>query len=66
MGGILDKLRTIPGFSGIKSVKEIESLLEDVGCCVVQQPPDIAPAEGIIRDMAAVAGTADNDAFKEG
>ncbi|ELU08361.1 hypothetical protein CAPTEDRAFT_138143 [Capitella teleta] len=65
IGGILDKLRTIPGFSGIKSVKEIEQLLEDVGCCVVQQPSDIAPAEGVIRDMAAIAGTSDNDAFKE-
>merc|ERR1711976_190770 len=65
MGGILHKLGTIPGFNGKKSVKEIESLLAEVGCCVVQQPPDIAPAEGIIRDMAAVAGTSDNDAFKE-
>ena len=35
-----------------------------VGCCVVKQPSRIAPAETMIRDLAAKVGVEDNNSIK--
>ena len=66
VGGIMSKLQSIEGFEGDRSMKEIQKLLETVGCCVISQPPEIAPGETLIRDKAAEAATGENHAFKEG
>ena len=67
VGGILSKLSTIPGFSGSnKTLKNVQTLLSDVGCCVVEQPQQVAPAERVIRDIAEMVSVGNNNAIKEG
>jgi len=45
---------------------DVCALLAEVGCCVVEQPVEMAPAERIIRDMAELVSVGNNNAFKEG
>lgn len=67
VGGILAKLSTIPGFNGTnKNPQDIRDLLEKVGCCVVQQPQQMAPAERLIRDTAALTSTGKNTQIRAG
>ena len=66
MGGILGKLVTVPGFNGAHSFDEIKKLLSDIGCCVVQQPLDVAPAERAIRDTASIIGAFHDNSIKAG
>ena len=66
VGGILGKLVTVPGFSGAYTFEEIKTLLSEIGCCVVQQPQDVAPVEREIRDMASIIGAFHNNSIKAG
>ena len=66
IGGILGKMITIPGFKETSDAEEIIRLLDTVGCCVVSQPPDVAPAERIIRDTASQIGVFNNHAIRAG
>ena len=66
MGGILGKLVTVPGFTGAYTFDEIKKLLSDIGCCVVQQPQDVAPAEREVRDTASIIGAFHNNSIKAG
>jgi pyrimidine-nucleoside phosphorylase len=55
-GGTLDKLEAIPGFRIALSLDEFKSALQDVGCCLVSQTKDIAPADKklyALRDVTA-------------
>ncbi|KAK2189926.1 hypothetical protein NP493_93g01044 [Ridgeia piscesae] len=64
VGGILGKLVTVPGFTGAYTFDEIKKLLSDIGCCVVQQPQDVAPAEREVRDTASIIGAFHNNSIK--
>jgi len=66
VGGILGKLVTVPGFTGAYTFDEIKKLLSDIGCCVVQQPQDVAPAEREVRDTASIIGAFHNNSIKAG
>ena len=66
VGGILGKLVTVPGFTGTYTFDEIKKLLSDIGCCVVQQPQDVAPAEREVRDTASIIGAFHNNSIKAG
>ena len=55
-GGTLDKLEAIPGFRISLSLDEFKSALKEVGCCLISQTKDIAPADKklyALRDVTA-------------
>jgi pyrimidine-nucleoside phosphorylase len=55
-GGTLDKLEAIPGFRISLTLDEFVSTLKDVGCCLISQTKDIAPADKrlyALRDVTA-------------
>jgi pyrimidine-nucleoside phosphorylase len=55
-GGTLDKLESIPGFRIALSLDEFIAVLGDVGCALISQTKDIAPADKrlyALRDVTA-------------
>ena len=46
-GGTLDKLESIPGYNVSLSYTKIRKALDEVGCCIVGQTDDIAPADKV-------------------
>ena len=55
-GGTLDKLESIPGFRTDLSPEEIRRQVEEVGCAVAAQSPNLVPADGALyalRDATA-------------
>lgn len=55
-GGTLDKLESIPGFRIALDLDEFIAILRDVGCCLIGQTRDIAPADKrlyALRDVTA-------------
>ncbi|HUE88471.1 MAG TPA: thymidine phosphorylase [Vicinamibacterales bacterium] len=55
-GGTLDKLESIPGFRVALSLDEFIAILRDVGCCLISQTRDVAPADKrlyALRDVTA-------------
>jgi pyrimidine-nucleoside phosphorylase len=56
-GGTLDKLEAIPGFRVALSLSEFKAALRDVGCCLISQTKDIAPADKKLYALRDVTGT---------
>ena len=55
-GGTLDKLEAIPGFRVALTLDEFLAVLAEVGCCLISQTKDIAPADKklyALRDVTA-------------
>ncbi|MCU0454478.1 MAG: thymidine phosphorylase [Bacteroidetes bacterium] len=55
-GGTLDKLETIPGFRTDLSIDDFRRVLRDVGCVLIGQTGEIAPADKkmyALRDVTA-------------
>jgi pyrimidine-nucleoside phosphorylase len=55
-GGTLDKLESIPGFRIALSLDEYRKILGEVGCCLISQTENIAPADKklyALRDVTA-------------
>jgi thymidine phosphorylase len=55
-GGTLDKLGSIPGYQPWPGVERLQAVVADVGCAIVGQTRDLAPADRAlyaIRDMTA-------------
>lgn len=55
-GGTVDKLETIPGYSCTQSLSKIQQLLPQLGCVIVGQSNELAPADRrlyAIRDVTA-------------
>ena len=55
-GGTIDKLSAIPGYDAFCGVDRFRTVVTEVGCAIVGQTPDIAPADGLmyaIRDATA-------------
>ena len=59
-GGTLDKLEAIPGFKVDVSAREIVELLADVGCVIVGQTRDIAPADRRLYRLRDVTATVES------
>jgi pyrimidine-nucleoside phosphorylase len=59
-GGTLDKLESIPGFRVDLSLDEIRRSLSKVGCVLVGQTAEIAPADRVLYALRDVTGTVES------
>lgn len=58
-GGTLDKLESIPGFNVKLSVSAFVSQLEAIGCCLIGQTGEVAPADKKLYALRDVTATVD-------
>jgi pyrimidine-nucleoside phosphorylase len=56
-GGTLDKLEAIPGFRTDLSLGEAKAQVQKLGCVLIGQTPEIAPADKKIYALRDVTGT---------
>src|SRR5207244_12826812 len=59
-GGTLDKLEAIPGFRVNLSLAEFRAALKQVGCALVGQTREIAPADKILYALRDVTATVES------
>lgn len=56
-GGTVDKLEAIPGYAIRPALDALRATVRDVGCAIVGQTPDLAPADGRLYAVRDVTGT---------
>src|SRR5579862_3174863 len=59
-GGTLDKLESIPGFRVSLSLDEMQTALATVGCAMIGQTSQIAPADKTLYALRDVTGTVES------
>jgi pyrimidine-nucleoside phosphorylase len=59
-GGTLDKLEAIPGFRARLSLEEFRSTLRTVGCALIGQTHEIAPADRLLYALRDVTATVES------
>ncbi|HET7469001.1 MAG TPA: thymidine phosphorylase [Gemmatimonadales bacterium] len=59
-GGTLDKLESIPGFRTNLSLREAKAQVERLGCCMLGQTPEIAPADKRLYALRDVTATVES------
>jgi len=59
-GGTLDKLESIPGFRTGLSLREVEAQVGRLGCAMIGQTPEIAPADRKLYALRDVTGTVES------
>jgi pyrimidine-nucleoside phosphorylase len=62
-GGTLDKLEAIPGFRTALSLDEFQAALAEVGCAIISQTADIAPADKKLYALRDVTATVESIAL---
>jgi pyrimidine-nucleoside phosphorylase len=62
-GGTLDKLEAIPGFSVNLSFAQMKEALKKVGCAMIGQTSEIAPADKKLYALRDVTGTVESIAL---
>jgi pyrimidine-nucleoside phosphorylase len=59
-GGTLDKLESIPGFRTALSLEELQRAISTIGCALIGQTADIAPADRKLYALRDVTGTVES------
>jgi pyrimidine-nucleoside phosphorylase len=59
-GGTLDKLESIPGFRIALTLDEYQRILAEVGCCLISQTENIAPADKKLYALRDVTATVES------
>ena len=59
-GGTLDKLESIPGFRTALSLDELRDAIGRIGCALIGQTSDIAPADRKLYALRDVTGTVES------
>lgn len=59
-GGTIDKLESIPGFSCSLSKSKFEEVVNTIGCSIIGQTNDLAPADKKLYGLRDVTGTVEN------
>jgi pyrimidine-nucleoside phosphorylase len=59
-GGTLDKLEAIPGFRTALSLDELKAAVSSIGCALIGQTSEIAPADRKLYALRDVTGTVES------
>ncbi|MBE5809150.1 MAG: thymidine phosphorylase, partial [Clostridiales bacterium] len=58
-GGTLDKMESIPGMSISMTIDRFEKQVTDIGCAIIGQTAELAPADKVLYALRDVTGTVD-------
>jgi thymidine phosphorylase len=59
-GGTLDKLESIPGYDILPSAERFRDIVRDIGCAIIGQTGEIAPADKRLYAIRDVTATVDS------
>ena len=59
-GGTLDKFDSIPGYNTQPNISQFQKIVKDVGCAIIGQTSELAPADKKLYSIRDVVGTVES------